>query len=410
MNNGLLKIATIENLYREEDTPRITSYHEHHDGHTYTPIRATRERATDTPFYIGIELETECNHENTRAERLLITHSIPCVMEHDSSLNSRGGVEIISKPMSFKKWLSLETNVKNMCSELSLAGYMSHDTSTAGLHIHITRPTDDRIIDRILFIMETYKDELIKFARRSNNHYAQWYSEIGYTSDQLKSLDFVKNHKNTSNRYMALNLTNRNTIEFRFFKGTLNGTTLMASIELINNLVLLCSDLKRPVNRITWRLLTEGKNCREYCKLRGISKSNIIPKDYTNEQIRLYNANKKKVAKIIRVLTNEITKQISLFQLNIKTNQPSLASNLSKEEFTRNLENYNRLIQDNTSKLESSNYVIKNAISSLKNNLATNVSDNWLKTCVKNYIYNNSDIITQASINEIKNILGGAEN
>jgi len=410
MNNELLKIATIENLYREEETPRVRGYHEHHDGHTYTPIRATRERATDTPFYIGIELETECNHENTRAERLLITHSIPCVMEHDSSLRSTGAVEIISKPMSFKKWLSLETNIKNMCDELSSAGYMSHDTATAGLHIHVTRPTDDRVIDRILFIMETYKDELIKFARRSSNHYAQWYSDTRYSTDQLKSLDFVKNHKETHDRYMALNLTNRNTIEFRFFKGTLNGTTLMASIELINNLVLLCSDLKRPVNRITWRLLTDGKNCREYCKTRGISKSNVIPKDYTNEQIRLYNANKKKVAKIIRVLTNELAKQVSLFQLNIKTNQPSLASSLSKEEFTRNLETYYRLIQDNTSKLESSNFIIKNAISYLKTNLATNVSDNWLKTCVRNYIYNNSDIITQASINEIKSILGGAEN
>ena len=405
MNNGLLKIATIENLFREEETPEIHPYSYTHGGHSYKLTRARGERIEDVLFYLGTELESEGSHPNTRAEKLLITHSLPCIMARDASLGSFG-VEIVSEPMSFKKWKSIESNVKNMCDELTLAGYKSHDTSTCGLHIHVTRPSD-AVIDRILFIMETYKDEFTKFARRSSSNYAKWYSDYSYNREQLKSLEFIKNNKNTRDRYMALNLTNAKTIEFRIFKGTLNGQTFMASLELINNLVMLCSDLSRPVNRITWRLLTEGENCREYCKSRGISKSNIIPKDMTNEQIRLYNANKRKISKIIRVLTNEINKKVSLYQLDIKTNTPSLSSALNKEDFNKNLTDFSRMITQKTNELDETMYVIKNAIQSLENNLKTNMGDGWLNTCVKNYILNHYERFTSASISEIKSIIGG---
>ena len=38
-------------------------------------------------------------------------------------------------------------------------------------------------------------------------------------------------------RYHAINLTNRNTIEFRMFRGTLNIETFFATLQLVDNIV-----------------------------------------------------------------------------------------------------------------------------------------------------------------------------
>jgi hypothetical protein len=43
-------------------------------------------------------------------------------------------------------------------------------------------------------------------------------------------------------RYYAVNLTNRNTIEFRMFRGTMNIETFFATMELVDNIVKLCKD------------------------------------------------------------------------------------------------------------------------------------------------------------------------
>jgi len=43
--------------------------------------------------------------------------------------------------------------------------------------------------------------------------------------------------KSSGTRYQAVNFENRNTVEFRLFRGTLNYTTFMATLEIVDALV-----------------------------------------------------------------------------------------------------------------------------------------------------------------------------
>jgi hypothetical protein len=52
-----------------------------------------------------------------------------------------------------------------------------------------------------------------------------------------------KAKKGNLGRYAAVNLCNRNTIEFRLFRGTLKYNTLIAAIELVNKICDIATDM-----------------------------------------------------------------------------------------------------------------------------------------------------------------------
>ena len=145
-------------------------------------------------------------------------------------------------------------------------------------------------------ILETYKDEIIKLSRRGgSSRWAKWLSDEVVSNDnknKLKSLYFIKKTDKTSTRYMALNNTNDNTIEFRFFKGTLKFETYMACVEFINNLMTLCGNEKTKIKDITWERLTTGEYITPYVNEHDI-KSDKIPVD--NSLILIRNENKQKL-------------------------------------------------------------------------------------------------------------------
>jgi hypothetical protein len=76
-----------------------------------------------------------------------------------------------------------------------------------------------------------------RIAGRTNNSYAKWEQSettrlLNYAKGANKrGRDYV--HYN-ADRYVALNLQNRNTIELRFFKGTLRPSTLKARLEAVH--------------------------------------------------------------------------------------------------------------------------------------------------------------------------------
>ena len=240
------------------------------------------ETEKEPKFYIGTELEIDNKtNENESQAVQLITKNLDSVCERDSSLSSYG-FEIISHPLSYKYIMSRADIIKDTFEQLQSLGYKSHDTSCCGLHIHVTRPSDE-VIDRIIFIMETYKNEIEMFSRRANSTYARFWSSNIIDKEHLKALCKIKNIKNdfSHEKYMALNLQHNNTIEFRIFKGTLRAETYLASIEFVNNLVTLCSDLKKPLSAITWEELTKTKYAKNYCELRGIY-TNVVPYDISD--------------------------------------------------------------------------------------------------------------------------------
>lgn len=300
------------------------SNNEHNDGlydyHAFNDWHPTKLNDEPTPaFYIGHELEIDEGYDRREAIEL-IRNKINAICMHDGSLDEDSGIEIISHPLSYNYMLSKENEYRQLFTSLTRDfNYRSHETNTCGLHFHVTRPSSEEIIDRILLFMETYKEEIIRLSRRTSDEISSWANFLSdkRTTDEktIKSLDYIKKNKETSSRYMALNLTNTRTIEFRIFKGTLKYETFMADFEFVYNLTTLASDLSLPIEELTWeKVVSTGHFLPQYIEEHDLHSDKPIH-DYTQEVIVERNkqvdkilanlkANYKKIVKSINEMTN----------------------------------------------------------------------------------------------------------
>ena len=190
-------------------------------------------------FYMGVELEIDDGGEdNDNADELLCignfkNNRIYC--KHDGSIEN--GFEIVSHPMGLEYHLNDMPWLKIFDKAISM-GYRSHQTSTCGLHVHVNRTafgddydSQEEAIARVIYFVEKHWDKLLKFSRRTEANINRWASRYGISSN---AKDTYKNAKdNRRGRYVAVNLENDNTIEFRLFRGTLRYTTFAATLQLV---------------------------------------------------------------------------------------------------------------------------------------------------------------------------------
>lgn len=234
------------------DEERDKCYHIHDYSYKPEPIFYG-----DSKRYFGVELEIDgAGKDDEYAEELLDIANMRedhIYIKTDGSLND--GMEIVTHPMS------LEYH-KDFCWEDIMhhavrLGYRSHQTSTCGLHIHVNRDSlginreeQDEVISRILYFVEHHWNEMLKFSRRSEYTMNRWAARYGYENSPKAIMDKAK--KNYG-RYVAVNLCNYHTIEFRLFRGTLKYNTLIATLELVNKIceiaVLMDDD---EISKISW--------------------------------------------------------------------------------------------------------------------------------------------------------------
>ena len=190
-------------------------------------------------LHFGVELEVDHGdiHEFKFEE---LSDTFYC--KHDGSLDE--GFEIVSHPMTYD-WIMENSPFKNPITLAKAAHFKSNDTNTCGLHVHMSRKAfgkgaaqDDRITSFIYFF-EKFWPEIVKFSRRrgdSIEHYCKRFlneDEIDEIPNPLpmKVVDDTKK-KFRYERYMCVNITNRDTVEVRIFKGSLKENTVIASIQL----------------------------------------------------------------------------------------------------------------------------------------------------------------------------------
>ncbi len=194
----------------------------------------------DSNRYFGVELEIDgAGKDDDYATEILDIANMRddhIYIKTDGSLDD--GMEIVTHPMS------LEYH-KDFCWEDIIhhavrLGYRSHQTSTCGLHVHVNRDSlggnreeQDEVISRILYFAEHHWNEMLKFSRRSEYAMNRWAARYGYENSPKAIMDKAK--KNYG-RYVAVNLCNYHTIEFRLFRGTLKYNTLIATLELVNRI------------------------------------------------------------------------------------------------------------------------------------------------------------------------------
>ena len=219
----------------------------------------------DGPRFFGVELELDVGGKNPQNARKILRlanmdhERIYC--KHDGSLDD--GFEIVTHPMSLQ-YHKTQMPWQKICQEAVSLGYSSHLAGTCGLHIHVSRLAfgeggqQDAAIARILYFFEKHWEELLKFSRRTPRQLEHWAARYGYKDKPMEILDHAKKGYH-GGRYTCVNLTNRDTIEFRIFRGTLKYNTLIATLLLVDRVcsVAMClSD--EELKEMSWTSFVSG--------------------------------------------------------------------------------------------------------------------------------------------------------
>ena len=211
------------------------------------------------PRYLGVELEIDgAGRDNYAARHILgVANALTerLYIKTDGSLDD--GMELVTHPMT----LDYHMNHMPWDDILDVArslGFKSHQTSTCGLHVHISRDAfGDTNIDqectiaRLLYFVEKFWPELLRFSRRTESQINHWAARYGMKLTPVEMMDCAK--RSYAGRYMAVNLLNWKTIEIRIFRGTLKLNTLLATLQMVNaicDVVLFMSDAE--LQEMSW--------------------------------------------------------------------------------------------------------------------------------------------------------------
>ena len=252
-------------------------------------------------YHLGFELEVETRDENRYEGAEYVQEALGgrVYIKDDGSLND--GFEVVTHPHT------LEEYQKNFdwrfLKHLQRRGYRSWNTSTCGIHVHVSRCAfgdvsniwSHRYTDseRSRYILRKQAHELRfmkliydnqrqveRIAGRSSSHYATF-------EDKGKLVDKVKFGSQSNGRYSAINTENDATIEVRVFRGSLRKERVMSAIEFVTASVEYTRNLKvtSKNHALSWLGLSSYvmSNIEQYPNLATIM-SESFASDETNEQ------------------------------------------------------------------------------------------------------------------------------
>ena len=196
----------------------------------------------DSNLFIGVELEMDCggrSRDNARRLTEIANASEPLIyIKEDGSLDE--GFEVVTMPLTLQYHLE-HMPWRDLAKEALYMGYLSHKAGTCGLHCHINRTffgntyeEQERNISKVLFLVEKYWEELLRFSRRTQGQMDHWAARYGFKEHPEQVMDYAKNCGR--GRYACVNLQNEHTIEFRMWRGTLKYNTLIATLQMVERL------------------------------------------------------------------------------------------------------------------------------------------------------------------------------
>jgi hypothetical protein len=253
----------------------IGDYHNRDRRAQTKPIHSAWSRANGFRLF-GVELEVEAPEmrwagvESVAGELLATVndkglYSPMMWAERDGSLSN--GFELITQPMGLDRQEELWSKV---LAHPSASGLRSHNTTTCGLHVHVSRTNLSQftIAKAVVFLNDGRNADLVSaIARRY---------DAGYCKRKLVKLS---KYAADPDRYVMLNTMPSQTIEFRLFKGSTRLETVIGCIEFANAVLNFCRDtapanlttkpfidwLHQPANRL------DSKNLRAVLARRAAS-------------------------------------------------------------------------------------------------------------------------------------------
>jgi len=205
-------------------------------------VSAVKTNPVLTDLYLGPEIEVECTNGSIRTGADWVYKQAgdnAVYLKHDGSLSH--GFEIVGHPgtlgyyMNHFNWDAI--------TGLSDLGFKSWNRRSCGLHLHMSRSafTGPKHLFKFFYLMYKNSPQMIKFAGRESNYASWdirsflnrqgWYDE-SVTVQGNSMMDMAKAKSQNDNRYCAINVRNRATIELRFFRPSLRPETVQAAIQM----------------------------------------------------------------------------------------------------------------------------------------------------------------------------------
>lgn len=210
-------------------------------------------------LYFGVELEVDRGEKSDKSisEILDIANNDNehVYLKSDGSLTN--GFEIVTHPMTYEYHLE-DMSWKEILNKLVSLGYRSHEISTCGYHIHVSRKRlgttveeQEESIANLVSFVENNWSKIVRFSRRTEMALNKWAARCVNTGNRDITLKYVKD--GDTRRYTCINLLNPNTVEFRIFRGTLLYTTFIATLQFVHELCVKITKVSvEEIEHFTW--------------------------------------------------------------------------------------------------------------------------------------------------------------
>ena len=202
-------------------------------------------------LYLGVELEVDDGNGYSDLCHDLRRLDAPIYMKYDGSLGDEG-VEIVTHPCTLN-YHQYELSWGGITKTCQSNKYKSHETTTCGLHVHVNKSffgdtAEEKRVGsgNLVLLANALWPELVTFSRRRPSALENWAARpyirewdaiaSGKYDDDADALTEMACYTKGRGRYQAINLENRETVEFRLFRGSLVRNTLMATLQMVSNM------------------------------------------------------------------------------------------------------------------------------------------------------------------------------
>jgi len=183
------------------------------------------------PLFLGVEIEFESTNTNLDDDLIFTAKTLGnhCIFKRDGSI--RNGFEIVSTAATLDihkdEWKAFFAGVRDNTN--------LHEHDTVGMHVHVSRsPLSVLTVGKMTEFMNNpdNKSYLEKVAGRWSDRFA---------GQQTRSITFAFRNEGGGERYNALNLRNKETVEFRIFASTRSYDEFIMRLEFCEAVTHYCS-------------------------------------------------------------------------------------------------------------------------------------------------------------------------
>ena len=197
-------------------------------------------RGNASQIFLGMELETEDGMDSfpdfLRDANETGDEPNFCYGKRDGSLDD-SGVELVTMPATLDAFAHVFP--WDALAQWNRKGARSFHRSNCGFHVHVSRAyfSPTHLWRFVAFQMRNQR-LCESIAQRNSSRWARWQTLSDLPDEIDATLTDVVKGKANGERYVAINFTNRETVELRYFRGNLRRAGIMLRMEFVHAMVI----------------------------------------------------------------------------------------------------------------------------------------------------------------------------